>query len=739
MDTKHSTSNLPWIWVIETLATFKEIDTSLLIDLVKRTPEISDEMGRNARELVSLRVLETLSVQEISNANNDASVPGDKIELDRSVHCEDVLRHLLLGVSSDQKMDGPEVSKWDVQSFITEKRSCLPKCALQQIKDTVDTTNPLSTSLEASNRSEVGSHSRDGDRFNAVDSNGINQSCEVGADAQHEHVLTSGNATPCLGANTNGLQENQPRTLVPFKRTIDAITAHEVEHSETEPLSENSSGTCIRPSKRFKQEVISPRCDAVHDFESSQKDGVSTELSAQIPHAIVQKGNLEYGALVGGLDGSCEGAASKMVRQNIDTSNHDDRLPEIMISEEKIQNVVSSSKACDELRTSSGSSQQQVIHQDSCIHGAKDHRKCIRGNLFKDEPSEGAKKNIVGSDEPDFSSDSDGYHNEMTGLSAKRNDFLSSQGQDPLTTENGRVLNLCVKCNEGGQLLICSSNTCPLVVHQSCLGSVPSFDNGGNFYCPFCAYSRAISEYLEGKKMSLLARKDLASFVGVGARRQSKKSSRNSRRSKKNQSREDEELCHDKNNKDVLNDVIEARSAPVCTNSLNGKITEMPSPQPEASVTHEPVAAGPRSKISPPRSHRSKQKLSREEEELCHNEDSKKKSLNQVQEPGNAPVSISSPNAEFTQIGSPQPEASAPPELVSGQSGFEEESSEDEDTIASRYCVRFRNSDKNYTYPAISQVRLKHPLQKKVEEETLKVCRYLKFWIDGRRFWSSEV
>lgn len=100
MDTKHSTSNLPWIWVIETLATFKEIDTSLLIDLVKRTPEISDEMGRNARELVSLRVLETLSVEEISNANNDASVPGDKIELDRSVHCEDVLRHLLLGLST---------------------------------------------------------------------------------------------------------------------------------------------------------------------------------------------------------------------------------------------------------------------------------------------------------------------------------------------------------------------------------------------------------------------------------------------------------------------------------------------------------------------------------------------------------------------------------------------------------------------------------------------------------------
>ena len=73
---------------------------SCITDLVKQIPEISDEMGRNARELVSLRVLETLSVQEISHANNDASVPGDKFELKQSVHCEDVLHHLLFEVST---------------------------------------------------------------------------------------------------------------------------------------------------------------------------------------------------------------------------------------------------------------------------------------------------------------------------------------------------------------------------------------------------------------------------------------------------------------------------------------------------------------------------------------------------------------------------------------------------------------------------------------------------------------
>ncbi|CAN4094728.1 unnamed protein product [Withania somnifera] len=703
MDIKHSTLNLPWIWVIETLATSCEIDTSILIDLVKQIPEISDDMGKNARELVSLRVLETLSVLEISNASNDASVPGDKIDLDKSVHCEDVLRHLLLGVSWDQKLAGPEVSKWDVQLFVTKKRSCLPKCALQQIKDTVDTTNPCPTSLKENYGFEVGSQSRDGDYFDAVDFSGIKQCCEVrGRDAQYEHVLPSGNVTPRLGTNTNGLQENQPRTLVPFKRRIDTFTAHEGEHRKTEPISENSFDTCIKASKRFKREVISPKCDAVHDFESSQvhdfessqRDGISIELLAQTPQAIVQKRNLENGALVGGLDGRCEGAAPKMVRQNTDTCSHDDQLPEIMILEEKIQNVGSSSKACDELRTSSGSS-LQVIHQYSHTRGTEDHRECNWGSLFKDEPYEGAKRNILESDEPEFSSDSNGYHNEKTVLSAKRNNFVSSQctqGQDALTTKNVREFNLCVKCNEGGQLLICSSNSCSLVVHQSCLGSVPSFHNGGNFYCPFCAYSRAISEYLEVRKLSSLARKDLASFIGVGARRQSRKSSR---RTMKNHSREDEELYHDKNNKDVLNEFTEARSASVSRDSLDGEITEMPSPQPEASVPHEPVATEQKSKKSPPRSHRLQQKLSREEEELSR-EDRKKHSLNKVQDPGNATVSKSTPDADVT--GSPLPEASALPELMSGQSGFVNESSEDEEVIASRYCVRFRNSDKNYFF-----------------------------------------
>ncbi|KAJ8566015.1 hypothetical protein K7X08_008591 [Anisodus acutangulus] len=128
---------------------------------------------------------------------------------------------------------------------------------------------------------------------------------------------------------------------------------------------------------------------------------------------------------------------------------------------------------------------------------------------------------------------------------------------------------------------------------------------------------------------------------------------------------------------------------------------EMLSPQPEASVPRQPMAAAQKSKISPPRSHRSKQKLSRVEEELCHNEDSKKNSLNQVEEPGNyPPVSKRSPKDEVTQTGSPQPEASAPPQLyLSSNSSSEAEASP----------------------------------SKQVEDETLKTCVVLKCINDSHR------
>ncbi|KAL6554727.1 hypothetical protein OROHE_007466 [Orobanche hederae] len=126
----------------------------------------------------------------------------------------------------------------------------------------------------------------------------------------------------------------------------------------------------------------------------------------------------------------------------------------------------------------------------------------------------------------DISTDIDGYHDEKTNIDTKKRTFLSSQctySQDSLATTDWRGLNLCVKCNLGGKLLGCGSDSCPLVIHQRCLGLDEFFDVTVEFYCPFCAYSRAISNYMDIKKKSALARKDLATFICLETERGSKK------------------------------------------------------------------------------------------------------------------------------------------------------------------------------------------------------------------------
>lgn len=42
-----------------------------------------------------------------------------------------------------------------------------------------------------------------------------------------------------------------------------------------------------------------------------------------------------------------------------------------------------------------------------------------------------------------------------------------------------------MKCNQGGQLLACKTTTCPLMVHEDCLGASAQLDAKGNFFSHF--------------------------------------------------------------------------------------------------------------------------------------------------------------------------------------------------------------------------------------------------------------
>ncbi|MFS7934259.1 putative transcription factor MYB-HB-like family [Helianthus anomalus] len=117
---------------------------------------------------------------------------------------------------------------------------------------------------------------------------------------------------------------------------------------------------------------------------------------------------------------------------------------------------------------------------------------------------------------------------ERTDVAAKKDAFLKSQctvSQDSLTLTEWSEIDRCMKCNESGELLLCSSASCPLRFHESCLGPAVTLEENGEFFCPFCAYSRAISKYQEAKRNASLARKNLQAFSSFTVKPKPNKSS----------------------------------------------------------------------------------------------------------------------------------------------------------------------------------------------------------------------
>ncbi|KAL3848674.1 hypothetical protein ACJIZ3_010556 [Penstemon smallii] len=72
---------------------------------------------------------------------------------------------------------------------------------------------------------------------------------------------------------------------------------------------------------------------------------------------------------------------------------------------------------------------------------------------------------------------------------------------------------LCIKCDKGENLLLCSENGCPLAIHEGCMGCPARFDGEGNFYCPYCLYKQAVAESCQAKENAMSKRKDLLIFI----------------------------------------------------------------------------------------------------------------------------------------------------------------------------------------------------------------------------------
>lgn len=227
-------------------------------------------------------------------------------------------------------------------------------------------------------------------------------------------------------------------------------------------------------------------------------------------------------------------------------SRNDEKLSQDTSGEGQGQNMglneaKEDSEDCAELKTLS-SAQQAATQETNSVVEAKE--KCEHSfplNAPNGVCCGEAKAAMDHSCEPEISREDDGFNDENNDIIGK-NSFLSTSSEESLGTADGTEQQHCIICKKGGQLLVCSSDACPRVVHESCLGVAATFDESGSFYCPFCAYSRAISEFMNSKKKCSLARKYLASFTGSGVEYLQWNNSKKLHREDQNRSREDEDL-----------------------------------------------------------------------------------------------------------------------------------------------------------------------------------------------------
>ncbi|KAH7844464.1 hypothetical protein Vadar_028284 [Vaccinium darrowii] len=535
-----SVSTLPWIWVIEALASFKQVDASILIDLVKRTPEISDDLGKNAREMVSLRILESFFARQ-SASKNGGCAPDSKIELDPSKRCEDVVRHILDETSaSNTRMDEPEMLKWDVQTFILHKRASLPKCTLLQLKGAIlEGNHPILASLKECSGLSLSNHS--GNRM-SMDDGDLNP-------------VAGGDLTSPTAENLDGLlQEDAAKTtLLPSKRDRSDLDTDDLaaKYNEDGISMVNGPDSPLCKTKKLKQDATFTGQAVDQNFVPVIENEFPEDLHGRNGQQFIRNdGDLAKSSHVGGSQestfsedchdhyvalkrrGQSNGEdTSGLLLNHPQNSCHNDTVPEDSCGDELQRDLPreakDNGKQCAEMGTSTASplngTQQNKRGDESgdkCENAkinACNGAPLSDGTHGEDIPDD-AKEEMEHNPTREMSSNSDGYQDEKIDVALKKRTFLSSQctiSQDSLATADCTELNLCMKCNKGGQLLVCSGSACPLVVHQSCLGSAPRFDDRGKYYCPFCAYSHVISEYLEIKKKAALARNDLAVFIGL--------------------------------------------------------------------------------------------------------------------------------------------------------------------------------------------------------------------------------
>ncbi|XP_023527259.1 uncharacterized protein LOC111790548 isoform X2 [Cucurbita pepo subsp. pepo] len=522
-----STSSLAWRWTIEALASFEEVKPSLLHELL-------DGTRKNAGEMVALKCLEGLFGSLNYIGENVLPVQESKVMFDSSESCEDVFKRIYKETpKSSLRVAGPDLLKWDVRSFTDQKRASM-RCTLHKLKDAIlDGTHPYADFLmQKSGLTPI--NKRDNICLNNEDCIELSGRLDIsssGPRGQNE----KGKGSPLLEDDRRISVVNPPSSsLLPSKRSgVDFTSEDEARqlpgwddgYINVKKLKQHSAHTSFsgqEVASSHETEVLEDSPERrVPQNERDDTDRLDEHQITSVDDELVE--DVHFGSKKSHQD------QSGIPCYTMPASTRDDEMLEVVC----VEKVKDGSELPFEPKTSNPSPAEGNLHNTS-----PDNSKCDSGHDYRVNetntmsPSGFMSKTVATNmevgvypdvKEKDLLSDSDGYH-ETIDIATRKKEFLSSQcmvDHDSFPLADSRVLAVCVKCNEGGQLLCCNISDCPLVVHAKCLSSSASMTDEGDFCCPFCLYSLAISEYLEAKKHVASVKKNVASFFRTALGHQS--------------------------------------------------------------------------------------------------------------------------------------------------------------------------------------------------------------------------
>ncbi|XP_038904579.1 uncharacterized protein LOC120090944 [Benincasa hispida] len=525
-----SSSALAWRWTIEALACFEEVKPSLLHDVIDKASELFDGTRKNAGEMVALKCLEGLFGPLNDIGENGPPAQESKVMFDSSESCENVVKRIYKETpESALRVAGPDMLKWDVKPFIDQKNASM-RCTLHQLKDSIlDGTHPYADFLiQKSGLTPI--NKRDNISLNNEDHIKLSRRLDDSSSSP-QGKKEEGKGSPLLDDEIRiSLVNPSSSSLLPSKRSAVDFTSED----EARQLPGCDDGFInVKKLKHHSARTLYSGQEVASSHGTELVEDSSERSGPQIERDDTNHLDGHQITLVGDKLVEEEHFGSKKSGQCTATDElHESDIPYTVLAstqDGEMLEVVSTEKVGDGKELpfepkASNHSPAEGPNNSKCDSGHDYHVNEMITVSHSGFLSTTVATNIdVGMNpdekEKDILSDSDGYH-ETIDIAMRKKEFLSSQcmvDRDSFLLADRREITVCVKCNEGGQLLSCNISDCPLVVHAKCLGSSARMNDEGNFCCPFCLYSLAISKYLEAKKHAALAKKNVAAFLSCFA------------------------------------------------------------------------------------------------------------------------------------------------------------------------------------------------------------------------------